>query len=478
MPIVNTNIIKEWFRTLKKPTEDQFHAWLDSFRHKWEKVPMNDVEGLPKALRDKADLVNGIVPEEQLPFSIKTSEVLAIGAITASENSVSVGLHASGKNRVRLAGVIYERSFANNFMFAPVVNYYKILIVYALPEPGLFFLAEGAEALEAIEPELPEAAFVIRRIVVSTTGQIIEPETATGLKYAEEDGWRNINLTEVVTILPYSYDLRSSYYITGSVEGATIGGIRNALIDRNASPSWNGKEFWIYNATGGDLLLDSAAVTDDDVFLLVRPITLKSEQSCKVKLRRDALEIVGLMSGGAEFPPGNPGDVLVKGAEEWEASSRLTNVEAATDMLLDELSEEIADRAAADNLLQFQIDAEEGRNNTQDAQIADLAVHSIAITTTTDITTNTIDAGGRSQNGREVAIKNGVNAINLTCELNSPANFLASYTKEGSAGITVLAGVGATLYQTDGTNVINGIKGSTFCIKRSGNEFQLQISNR
>lgn len=368
MPVVNTNTIKEWFRTLKKPTEDQFWAWLDSFRHKWEKVPMNDVDGLPKALRDKADLVNGIVPEEQLPFSIKTSEVLAIGAISASENSVSVGLHASGKNRVRLAGVIYERSFANNFLFTAVVNYYKILIVYALPEPGLFFLAEGAEALEAIEPELPEGAFVIRRIVVSTTGQIIEPETATGLKYAEEDGWRNINLTEVLTILPYSYDLRSSYYITGSVEGATIGGLRNALIDRNASPSWDGKEFWIYNATGGDLPLDSASVTDDDVFLFARSITLKADQSCKVKLRRDALEIVGVMSGGADFPAGgNPGDVLQWDEDGAAWTDRLTNQEAVTEMLFDELSEEIADRTAAVNALDGKITTEKNERIAADA---------------------------------------------------------------------------------------------------------------
>lgn len=302
MPVVNTNTIKEWFSNLKKPPQEQFWAWLDSFRHKEEKIPLDDVEGLKNSLRLKADLVDGIVPENQLPFSVKTSEVLLIGQITATENTVKVWVHSSGMNRIRLNGVIYERAFANPFTYTAVINFSKILIVYALPIVGLFFLAEGAEAVEAIEPELPEGAFVIRRIVVNQTGQIIEAPIADGLKYNEEDGWRNIMLTEPLTVLPYTFDLRSSYWINSQIVGATIGGIRNALIDRNASPSWDGKEFWIYNNTGDDLPLNSATVIEEDVFLFANAITLKDKHSCKVKIRRDALEIVGVL-GGEPFDP-------------------------------------------------------------------------------------------------------------------------------------------------------------------------------
>lgn len=42
--------IKSWFVTNAKPTQSQFWAWIDSFRHKDEKVPVADVEGLNTVL--------------------------------------------------------------------------------------------------------------------------------------------------------------------------------------------------------------------------------------------------------------------------------------------------------------------------------------------------------------------------------------------------------------------------------------------
>ena len=51
--------LKQWFSNLKKPTQEQFWAWLDSFWHKSEKIPMASVEGLDK-------LVEGTASSEQL----------------------------------------------------------------------------------------------------------------------------------------------------------------------------------------------------------------------------------------------------------------------------------------------------------------------------------------------------------------------------------------------------------------------------
>ena len=51
--------LKQWFSNLKKPTQEQFWAWLDSFWHKSEKIPMTSVEGLDK-------LVEGTASSEQL----------------------------------------------------------------------------------------------------------------------------------------------------------------------------------------------------------------------------------------------------------------------------------------------------------------------------------------------------------------------------------------------------------------------------
>lgn len=49
------NILKGWFTTGKFPTQTQFWAWLDSFRHKDESVPVNEIEGLNELLDLKAD---------------------------------------------------------------------------------------------------------------------------------------------------------------------------------------------------------------------------------------------------------------------------------------------------------------------------------------------------------------------------------------------------------------------------------------
>ncbi|GIM49406.1 hypothetical protein CAPN003_08580 [Capnocytophaga stomatis] len=46
--------LKNWFSNLKKPNQNHFWAWLDSFIHKEDKIPMESIEGLDKALQDTA----------------------------------------------------------------------------------------------------------------------------------------------------------------------------------------------------------------------------------------------------------------------------------------------------------------------------------------------------------------------------------------------------------------------------------------
>lgn len=54
MAIVALNTIKNWFKTDLKPTQQQFWDTWDSFRHKSEKVPIEDVEGINELLQTKA----------------------------------------------------------------------------------------------------------------------------------------------------------------------------------------------------------------------------------------------------------------------------------------------------------------------------------------------------------------------------------------------------------------------------------------
>ena len=55
MAIQALNTIKKWFQTGLKPSQNQFWDTWDSFRHKLEKVPLEDVEELESTLNTKAE---------------------------------------------------------------------------------------------------------------------------------------------------------------------------------------------------------------------------------------------------------------------------------------------------------------------------------------------------------------------------------------------------------------------------------------
>ncbi|MEB3005770.1 hypothetical protein [Capnocytophaga sp. G2] len=59
--------LKKWFSNFKRPTQEQFWEWLDSFWHKNEKIPMDSVEGLSIALE-------GIASTEQLRSHLNDSQ--------------------------------------------------------------------------------------------------------------------------------------------------------------------------------------------------------------------------------------------------------------------------------------------------------------------------------------------------------------------------------------------------------------------
>jgi hypothetical protein len=49
------NTLKEWFKNGKKPTQEQFWAWMDSYFHRDEKIPVETIEGINQILINKAD---------------------------------------------------------------------------------------------------------------------------------------------------------------------------------------------------------------------------------------------------------------------------------------------------------------------------------------------------------------------------------------------------------------------------------------
>jgi hypothetical protein len=111
--------------------------------------------------------------------------------------------------------------------------------------------------------------------------------------------------------------------------------------------------------------------------------------------------------------------------------------------------------------------------------IAINSVPQLIITTSTSITTNTVGSlTGYAQNGKNVIIDNGVNAINLICDIASPSFFGASYSRLGSAQVTIIAGSGVTVVDVYNEGLIsNGTVMSSFTIERNGNTFYVKMNN-
>lgn len=398
-----------------------------------------------KYVQDASKVVTGF---------IKIGEISQIGRI------ITIGVHPSGFNHWRINGVDVTTENPSILEIEPVADgKFRVDYIVGNSGGGLFILpgVEGKYPIEINPLDYSSFAF-FQRVLVTPDG------LGVGAGGSSQNTTYQTIQSGSSTNFSIDYDgVMTRFRIVTNID------VPKTLLSINFDEETDkALEFQIFNDTNLNINVPaSASLGLRKGFSLNTPFAILPKSYALLKYNPDAdlLEFWKVNSSGFALPiTGNTGDVLEKdptavSGAKWTGTLR-ANLDA-----------EIVNRAIGDANLQTQV-------NTNNTAIADLNVHSIAITTSSSITTDTTDANGKSQNGREVAIKNGVNAINITCELTSSANFLASYTKEGSAAITVVAGAGATLYQTDGANVINGIKGSTFCIKRSGNEFQLQVSNR
>lgn len=385
------------------------------------------------------------------------------GIVETTSNSVKINLPEDGVNWAKINGSFYERYYPDTFNFTPVTTGQKILIIYAVPDAMPFRLAQGAESTEAVEPDYD--GLFIARIIVGIAGEVVE-ENDNGYKVRSEDGWRTIN-NAAPAFISLGNNPAGSFQLTGSSD-------IQGFITKQGKFLWPGRGMILYTEHAVTLKHQpQEPTTNAKYFTFAEDFTTKPDGWYILKEKASFIEVVELGGGSAEFPAGSPGDVLVKGAENWEASPRLTAVEA-------EIDAEIVNRALADNVLQSQITTEKNRNDTQDAQIADLYVSQAKFTVTSSITNETLSTvSNLKQHNRNNLIANGVNAINITLTATADAKFLATYHKIGSGAITFVAGAGVNLVLIDGIAAMTGTaEMQTAAVHRDGNKYYIQISNR
>lgn len=80
--------LKKWFANFKKPTQEQFWAWLDSFWHKNEKIPMTSIDGLDKIIENSLSTsqFNNHLEDNQAHISLFNKKVDKQTGQTLSSN--------------------------------------------------------------------------------------------------------------------------------------------------------------------------------------------------------------------------------------------------------------------------------------------------------------------------------------------------------------------------------------------------------
>lgn len=92
------NTLKNWFRNKLKPTQEHFWAWIDSYWHKDEEIPVSSISGLE-------NLLNGTATNEQITALVER--------ISALENAERKGLQHTTTISL-LANVVTKYTLPNN----------------------------------------------------------------------------------------------------------------------------------------------------------------------------------------------------------------------------------------------------------------------------------------------------------------------------------------------------------------------------
>ncbi|MDR2205818.1 MAG: hypothetical protein LBE36_06660 [Flavobacteriaceae bacterium] len=229
------------------------------------------------------------------------SGIIRIGEISSTEKTITLGLHDSGTNAVMIDGIVYQKNSGDIFSFTPVTTGIKSLIVYALPTTQIFYLAEGEEGEQVIDPELPVGALIVRYIIATPDGVIINPEpNFNDYKLKAQDGWRQIPIAGNTPTFIGLSGVESSFELSASLNASSpiIAGFKKSEFQTSGTPpEWDGKIFLLRNISEVDITLEEITPPIDSAntyytFESGVSKTLKPNYFCILKLKGEEIVIV------------------------------------------------------------------------------------------------------------------------------------------------------------------------------------------
>lgn len=167
MAVVSLNTIKNWFKTGLKPTQAQFWATWDSFRHKSDKVPFNEIEGLDAVLLAQ----NAKIDNVALPDTVIETGIVYVTGLT-------VDIIASAFTW-RLSQVQYLNTLAYNNVMPAATDGYMRTDIFVGTNLGTIYRVQGPEAI-GVAVKLPAPDGTVELASVDIEGAVVsEPVVAT-----------------------------------------------------------------------------------------------------------------------------------------------------------------------------------------------------------------------------------------------------------------------------------------------------------
>lgn len=242
MAIVDINLIKEWFKTGKKPTQLHFWNWIDSFHHKNETIPQSSITDLENTLAAKA---------ERQQFDAHLSDPDAHAEIMALKANIA---------DISLVGLSGEWNDINNKPdFYPPSNhthpvseitgieaYAKTVEVEGLVN-GLILSANQATSEIYLKNSAGDILATINVGFLNNEGTTFSFNAGTGLLELKNDA------DEVLTSIPVSA------FVTNLIHSVEFNGATPSILEfkDSANNVIDSLQFSVTNVNGLQALLDS-----------------------------------------------------------------------------------------------------------------------------------------------------------------------------------------------------------------------------
>lgn len=115
MAIRNIDLLKSWFVTGAYPTQQQFWDWLDSYRHKSDKLNISDVNNLDHYLNDFIATANKIVKDalsgnedrfDNVEFKVDDLKNNKQNKLVAEDGSIELKDNPNGITSIKATGAV------------------------------------------------------------------------------------------------------------------------------------------------------------------------------------------------------------------------------------------------------------------------------------------------------------------------------------------------------------------------------------